>query len=1186
MPISKGDIKLNQSQRMTDNDDGGGRITGTEVVDGQSNGIFDDVSDLERTTGNVSLRKVYPGVSTPDNDVYMGGNVIIAEAPTDPNVSVCIFTTGDFDDQRTAAKDRVERYQVQATLAQWDLIGNHYQNQRSLIGVQRIDRDLPSVGDVFVLENDSDQIQYVRITEIQSEVTTYETIMNGGYEEFDRMRLDMQISAPLLYDFPGGEPFLIGTIMAPGSVHDASKIYGTETADAARYWGISPTTSEAGLGDIEVYVDDIYTNLVPSAQTETPIIDMPLGYDQGAIKAAATTGEFYTDSVTALYTSPTAIQLFLIRPCTPGTLTLTVGGSDYAEDQTGALLRVNGSNPFTNLTIDYKSGRITGTRDSGTSVIGNTINATVGFTPAINFIGRGDSSATDVTINNRGYNWIRTFAAGKPLPGTMVVSYMVLGKWYTIRDSGNGVITGNGIGTIDFATGTVAVTLEALPDVGSAIIYNFVMDLLTEFNTHSGVDAAGQAAFEFTTIALEKGTLDITYTAGGVAAHIYDDGDGNLTGAGTGSVDYDNGKVKAKPTLVQDDGTGFTVDYNRGDSKFGTVESTNAATGLAQGLLPNPPIAPGSVSMRVKIYRPVGLGGYNEVERIIRDDGLGGWQDSFHTSHAGVVDYTNGTWTCVVTDRAVPVTYTEYEHSVDTSNNTQTATNVTKTATRVEVPQRYYYTVGYWWSVRFRELSEVTVAATAAESPTQMTLEIVKDIDDPLLPNSVLFAFGGLEYFDRDGLIYTGHNSENNAGSLVGSINYQERTAILDTWIGGTAAGITVYSAATAGDKILTNRIQFRTPAAPIRPQSFIIVVTAEDGTIINATAGVTGDITGPSVAGYINYQTGVVSLQFTTIADPITGTTSAAFVFPDGKYSAVLYSFLPLDASLIGLDPVRLPSDGRVPIYRPGDVAVVHNSISTVMPLALTADQAVDVGRTRIAAIRIEDSTGQIVPATKYLPDLDTGILTMANPLDKIGYPEPWTAIHRVEDMNLVSDVDISGRLTLTRPLSHAFPANTSYVSTALVISDLGSRVSNLLDQTTWTGVWSNVLIGDEPTAEYNDALYPITTTNAGSLQQRWALIFTTQTSFRIVGETIGEIGYGSTGTTTMPTNPNSSVPYFVVESGGWGLGWSAGNVLRFNTIGANYPIWIARTVMQSEPAGDSDTFRLQIRGNVNADA
>ena len=55
--------------------------------------------------------------------------------------------------------------------------------------------------------------------------------------------------------------------------------------------------------------------------------------------------------------------------------------------------------------------------------------------------------------------------------------------------------------------------------------------------------------------------------------------------------------------------------------------------------------------------------------------------------------------------------------------------------------------------------------------------------------------------------------------------------------------------------------------------------------------------------------------------------------VYPGSlRYNAVSYAYLPLDAELVGVDPVRLPADGRVPIFRDGDVIVVaHEQISAV---------------------------------------------------------------------------------------------------------------------------------------------------------------------------------------------------------------------------------------------------------------
>ncbi len=63
MAINKENIKLFASQRLTDEDDGGGRATGNVVADGQVNNLFRDISRIDRTVGDVSMRKVFLGES-------------------------------------------------------------------------------------------------------------------------------------------------------------------------------------------------------------------------------------------------------------------------------------------------------------------------------------------------------------------------------------------------------------------------------------------------------------------------------------------------------------------------------------------------------------------------------------------------------------------------------------------------------------------------------------------------------------------------------------------------------------------------------------------------------------------------------------------------------------------------------------------------------------------------------------------------------------------------------------------------------------------------------------------------------------------------------------------------------------------------------------------------------------------
>ncbi|MFK0572183.1 hypothetical protein [Endozoicomonas sp.] len=67
MAITNNDVKLFESQRLTDEEDGGGRVTGSEVIDGNVNNLFQDISRIDRTIGDVALRKAFIGISTDNN---------------------------------------------------------------------------------------------------------------------------------------------------------------------------------------------------------------------------------------------------------------------------------------------------------------------------------------------------------------------------------------------------------------------------------------------------------------------------------------------------------------------------------------------------------------------------------------------------------------------------------------------------------------------------------------------------------------------------------------------------------------------------------------------------------------------------------------------------------------------------------------------------------------------------------------------------------------------------------------------------------------------------------------------------------------------------------------------------------------------------------------------------------------
>lgn len=108
MPILASDIKLIASQVMDDVPEGGGAPSGIEILDGASNSLFNDISELDRAGGRVNLRKVFAAVETSNTEGYFGANLIVAAPPADPRVSVALFTTLDGFDRRETAQGRVE----------------------------------------------------------------------------------------------------------------------------------------------------------------------------------------------------------------------------------------------------------------------------------------------------------------------------------------------------------------------------------------------------------------------------------------------------------------------------------------------------------------------------------------------------------------------------------------------------------------------------------------------------------------------------------------------------------------------------------------------------------------------------------------------------------------------------------------------------------------------------------------------------------------------------------------------------------------------------------------------------------------------------------------------------------------------------------------------------------------------
>lgn len=484
-------------------------------------------------------------------------------------------------------------------------------------------------------------------------------------------------------------------------------------------------------------------------------------------------------------------------------------------------------------------------------------------------------------------------------------------------------------------------------------------------------------------------------------------------------------------------------------------------------------------------------------------------------------------------------------------------------------------------------------------TPPAVVIDLAPYTKDRIVPNSVRFTWMGTVYEDFEGVIYRGR-TENDPGIDSGELDYETGIAVMDDYVvNGSPSSFTLNSLWTSKQDWRTSNVVFTTPVAPIKPTGLVLSVVDVAGDQIIATADLNGGVSGPHTRGVVDYETGQVEVQFgdyvldsgLTADQKAEWWYSADDVRTDGKiwrpwpvdpqtlrYNVVAYFYLPLDSTILGLDPVRLPQDGRVPIFRPGGFAVLGNT-GTVGPATVANSQVVNCARTRLSRVRVIGNNGQVI-TSGYTADLEAGTVTFT---DVSGYSQPVRVEHRIEDLLQVAEVQINGTLKFTRQITHEYAVNGSYVSSALIAGDLRARVSLVMDQVTWTNVWSDVQIGSAATGTFNDLANPIVVTNDGALTERWAVIFTNTTAFQVVGEHVGVIAIGNTSADCAPLNPATGAPYFSIPYQGWGLGWATGNVLRFNTVGAFFPVWLARTVQQGPETVVDDTFTVLVRGDVD---
>jgi hypothetical protein len=760
----------------------------------------------------------------------------------------------------------------------------------------------------------------------------------------------------------------------------------------------------------------------------------------------------------------------------------------------------------------------------------------------VSFTQQGHSFAKYVTPENRSFNQIQPLVP-RPQPGVVSVAYMAQGNWYLLTDDGNGIISGSdptfGTGTINYETGTASITLGALPDSGSDIVWTWGSSI--DFETKLGA-INGYHYIDLPDNDVARNTVSVSYTQGGVLKTATDNGSGKLMQSTTqiGDVRYADGQIFID--VLIDSGTTVTVDYQIGDpiiqEFIDPIRDPNGTT-VTLGL-DTLPIEPGSVKLSwdtlVQEYEPedletrvrtlvVGppppprnppLFGIDPI--LIAYDDSNGVMKLRNGSVVGTIDYQTGvlTFTCDYV-----TAFPHLSFGFVTTDISTRSLNITQTAITITEEQRFNGIQMYQTAAFAPPDFDATVQYRSTDSPTAKSITVspvlqiplVGDSTNYIVQDSIEFTIAGTTYTDNNGvLIKTG-------GVESGTINYDNGLAELTIWGSGSITG-NVTSCLTIKGNWAASVASFRTAISPVKPESVTISAVTLDGVQLLGVAGPAGLITGDSMTGVIDYNFGIAKVMFGSF---VNGAWEPIEVDPSSiTYNAVSYKYLPLDADILGIDAVRLPADGRVPIFRPGGIVLVMHTDQSA-PATIGNGGTIAAGRTRLAWVKVVDANGDKVSSTLYTLDRDAGTVTFP---DVTGLIQPLTLHHTVADLRMITDAQISGELTLSRPLSHDFPANESLVASCLIQGDRRARVSLTFDQSTWDSTWQDYQVGSAATATLNTIDYPILVTNEGCDTDRWAIKFTSSATAQLISEKRGLVWEGNFSNTEpdiAPVNPRS---------------------------------------------------------------
>lgn len=1179
MAITKKDIVLYQAQDNTDNDSGGGARSANLVIDAKVNNLFPDISRLNSVSGDVEMRKVFPVVKTQNADVYHSAHAILRNSPKDPLVSSVIVHTDNDYDRRSDAQAFIESYLKPSYKSAAYLFGVHVVGSRVITLLQNTNEPIASIGDTYYLkDNASGNEQYVRVKSVNNNLVD----LTHSSLTYKMRRLICEIDQPLNFAYVGSE------FTPDGQQADTSDVYHTEVSQSLYFYGNKTLTNAAALNDTTLNVGSIDESLVPTSKTYTPLLGVaPIIYTKSI--ATANSGVEFTKNL-AFYKDTTYNLNAAIRPGS-----VRVPTWQLTDDGQGNLVNASGQIWGT---IDYINGKLLITYNvNGTAAI---------YFKYAHVVNSATSYSALRKIDNSNRSIVQIFDV-TPVPSTqsVAVDYVHKGIAYRIAGNSDGTIGNSDVGTGSVSdngngTATISITMKNIPDLDSQVIVSWATNSTV-------VDVTSEVSTPIRRVHIPLGVSNIkpssvSLAVGAANSHVITVGtDGRIVSTRPSDVsgwfDEDNGEI------VLDWANGNMIPANTSHKITGTVEVFNSAPVLQKVTAPNFVLSANQNESGWIIYEydsavAITSGTCELIVNAIVGESLTNGLPWESVTSIVMRGYRDGT--------LLPMNMSNY-----VIKGSFTSAGLFKLHIRqgslVSVNESYApisagATVGYLAQaeaaftvkqngyIKFLSVTEINIK-TAQKSDSDPSTSIPIELT-PYLENTATVVFSGIPGFIDGAMMQESTNiaSTNylkngqvkgmNSNVQVGIYNSQSGIITIDYKNAqGRLNEITITNMAInrSSNSSYVDALCAKLAAVDLKVDSVAIRYRNENG-VHTATVANDGKINGNGIDvnnSFVDPRNGSVFVQFTSR------------VSPDSiQYDLSAATFIPLPSDLIGINPTRLPSNGKVPIFKQGNFLVIfHEAETNVAPVA---GETVTLARDKLAYIEVVDANGKRLDTDMYTEDRAAGTVTFANPLTLVDvYGEaltaPYRIIDRVEDMTLCAEAHSNGAIELASPLTRDYPVG-SKVASALAWGNIGARCHNVFSQASFD-VWSDEQTTGSIVAKYNEISHPVIVTNEDTVSGRWYIKFTQSSVVEVVHERLGVVATGIDISTSnvAPVNNITGNPYFSFNKDGFGGGWVTGNIIRFNINSGDANMWIIRSVSIGQLTEDKDSIEVEIRGDAN---